>query len=189
MLKGAWPFWLSLAAVVVLLDFVTKYLVLHQLPYGTAVPISSFFRFVHLGNPGAAFGFLSDAGGWQRYALTVLAFAVSLWLTVMLVRGRPAALESLGFSLILGGAIGNAIDRLLHGHVIDFLDFHWASWHFPAFNGADIAISIGVVSLIVWALTDALRGSSICVTASCSSSQASKKFVKQRASYSELDGK
>jgi signal peptidase II len=113
--------------------------------------MSSFFNLVHYRNQGAAFGFLSDAGGWQRHLLVVVALGVSVWLTQILRRRLPP-IEALGYSLVLGGALGNMLDRVLRGSVVDYLDFHWRSSHWPAFNLADVAITLGVICILGSAL-------------------------------------
>ena len=110
-----------------------------------------FFNLVHFWNTGAAFSFLADAGGWQRYFFIVIALVVSIVLALIL-RKRRAKSEALGYSLILGGAVGNLIDRAFRGHVIDYLDFYWQSWHWPAFNLADIGIVGGAAMLILSSL-------------------------------------
>jgi signal peptidase II len=110
--------------------------------------VTDFFNLVHVLNPGAAFSFLAGAGGWQRWFFLAIALAVSAWLTWMLTRPRDKS-EALSFSLILGGALGNAYDRAARGQVIDYLDFHLAGWHWPAFNLADVAITVGAVLLVI----------------------------------------
>lgn len=146
-LLRAAPWWL-LAAVILLADFATKEIVRSQMPLGTSIPMTSFFNLVSVRNPGAAFSFLADAGGWQRYFFVTLALAVSVWLGWMLTQPQRR-LDAFGFSAILGGALGNAYDRLAHAAVTDFLDFHVSGWHWPAFNGADIAICAGAFAIIV----------------------------------------
>lgn len=141
--------WLALAAVVIAADFLTKAWVLTTFHLHESVAVTSFFNLVLVMNPGASFSFLADAGGWQKWFFIVLALGISGWL-VMLIRYHakekmmPAAL-----ALVLGGALGNVIDRLRFGAVVDFLDFHVAGWHWPAFNVADSAITVGVV-LLIW---------------------------------------
>ncbi|WP_159330328.1 signal peptidase II, partial [Klebsiella pneumoniae] len=116
--------------------------IIRTFAYGEQVEITPFFNLVHVLNPGAAFSFLANAGGWQRYFFITLGLAVSAWLGRMLCQQRPR-LEAMGYSLILGGALGNVADRVLRGQVVDFLDFHWRLAHWPAFNLADVAITIG----------------------------------------------
>lgn len=142
---------------VVIVDHATKWLIQAYLPYGSSIPVTGFFNLVHVWNTGAAFSFLADESGWQRYFFIALAIAVSAALAWMLRKPLPTA-EALAFSLIIGGALANAIDRLVRGHVVDFLDFHWRDWHWPAFNAADIALTFGA-ALIVAGLFFARRSS------------------------------
>ena len=141
--------WLGLALVIVLADQFTKVLVMGFYQHGAGTPVTSFFNLVRVHNSGAAFSFLSDASGWQRWfftALGVLAATLIIWL---LKSHGGQRLFSFALACILGGAIGNVLDRMLYGYVIDFLDFHWRHWHFPAFNVADSAITIGAACLIL----------------------------------------
>lgn len=143
----ALPWW-GLAFIVAAADFLTKHAVRLLWPEGTVIPVTEFFNLVSVRNPGAAFSILAQAGGWQRYFLSGLAVVVSavlMWMLMSPLRRR----EALGYALILGGAIGNAIDRLVYGEVTDFLDFHASGWHWPAFNGADIAIFLGAACMIL----------------------------------------
>ena len=126
--------------------------------YGEGVPLTSFFNLVRVHNLGAAFSFLSDAGGWQRGFFTGLGIVAALVMVWMLRSHAGQRLFCSAISFILGGAIGNVIDRLLHGYVVDFLDFHWAGWHFPAFNVADCAITVGAGLLILDELLRVRRG-------------------------------
>lgn len=144
---GIWP-WLAWSAAIVMLDQITKQWILEHYQYGDWTPVTSFFNIVRAHNTGAAFSFLSDAGGWQRWMFVGIG-AVATVLIVWQLRKHPGQ-KLFGFALasILGGAIGNVVDRLQHGYVVDFLDFYWGRWHFPAFNMADIAISVGAVCLI-----------------------------------------
>lgn len=143
----AMPWWL-LAIAVTLADFLTKEFVRTEWPLGTVIEVTPFFNFVSLRNSGAAFSFLADAGGWQRYFFVLLAVVVGAVLSWMLTSAQRR-LDAVGFSLILGGALGNAYDRLVHAAVTDFLDFHVKSWHWPAFNAADIAICLGAIAIVV----------------------------------------
>uniref|UniRef100_UPI003F4946C7 signal peptidase II n=1 Tax=Cupriavidus taiwanensis TaxID=164546 RepID=UPI003F4946C7 len=140
--------WYALAAAVLLGDQLAKTAISHLFGYGEQVGITPFFNLVHARNNGAAFSLLADAGVWARFGFTALALCISLWLIYQLRRGVPRW-EAVGYCLILGGALGNAADRLLRGAVVDFLDFHWRGVHWPAFNLADVAISVGAVCLIV----------------------------------------
>lgn len=148
--------WLGLALLVIVLDQITKTLIVDQFMLHETRPITSFFNLVRAHNSGAAFSFLASAAGWQRWFFTVLGLAASVFIVWMLRRHPEQTLFCIAISLILGGALGNVIDRVLHGHVVDFLDFHWSSLsplfpggHFPAFNVADSAITAGAVGLIV----------------------------------------
>ncbi len=148
-LTFGWRRWLVLAGVVIALDQITKAWVLTTLHVGESVMVTPFFNLVLLFNPGASFSFLADAGGWQRWFFIVLALAISVWLVTMLRRHGAERLMPLSLALILGGAIGNVIDRLRFGAVADFLHFHWDEHFFPAFNVADSCITVGVV-LMLW---------------------------------------
>lgn len=140
--------WYLVAVFAFIVDQFAKLAVVRTYAYGEQVYVTPFFNFVHVLNPGAAFSFLAGAGGWQRFFFITLGLAVSVWLIRMLKQRLPS-LEALGYSLILGGALGNVADRLLRGQVVDFLDFHWHGTHWPAFNLADAAIFAGAVCLIV----------------------------------------
>ncbi len=140
--------WLSLAVLV--LDQLTKWWAQAVLAPHEPVAVLPVFNLTLVFNTGAAFSFLSDAGGWQRYFFVVLAAVIALALVVWLLRLSPAErLLATALALVIGGALGNLIDRLWLGHVVDFLDFHWAGYHWPAFNLADSAISVGV-ALLLW---------------------------------------
>ncbi|MBK8336097.1 MAG: lipoprotein signal peptidase [Sterolibacteriaceae bacterium] len=141
--------WLGLSLLVIVLDQITKYAITHSMSFGQSVEITPFFDLVLVYNPGAAFSFLAHHDGWQRWLFTVLAIAVSGWLAVLLRRHCAERLLPLALALIIGGALGNVIDRMLLGAVIDFLYFHWGRHGFPAFNVADSAISVGV-ALMLW---------------------------------------
>ena len=141
--------WLALAAFVVLLDQVSKAWVLASFRYMESLVVTPFFNLVLVYNSGAAFSFLADAGGWQKWFFIVLALGISAWLLSLLRQHAGERLLPLALSLILGGAIGNVIDRLRFDAVVDFLDFHLAGYHWPAFNVADSAITVGVV-LMLW---------------------------------------
>jgi signal peptidase II len=141
--------WLGLAGAVILLDQATKLWVLGSFGLHERLVVTSFFNLVLVYNPGASFSFLADAGGWQRWFFVVLALAISIWLVVTIRRHAAERLLPLALALVLGGALGNVIDRLRFGAVVDFLDFHLAGWHWPAFNVADSAITVGVM-LLLW---------------------------------------
>ena len=141
--------WLALATGVVVLDQVSKAWVLGSLHPMERHIVTAFFNLVLVFNPGASFSFLADAGGWQKWFFVVLALGISLWLLGLLRRHAQERLLPAALSLILGGAIGNVIDRLRFDAVVDFLDFHLAGYHWPAFNVADSAITVGV-ALMLW---------------------------------------
>lgn len=141
--------WLWLSLLVVVLDQVSKQLIESSLMVYETVPVLPFFNLTLAYNEGAAFSFLSDQGGWQRWFFALVAAVVVLILTVWLTRLRGERLLAVALSLVIGGALGNLLDRLLFGYVIDFLDFFYRSSHWPAFNVADIAISLGVGLLFV----------------------------------------
>ncbi|WP_300334128.1 signal peptidase II [Accumulibacter sp.] len=141
--------WLWLAGIVIVLDQLSKWLVLARLQPGDSVYVAPFFNWVLTYNAGAAFSLLSDAGGWQRWFFTGLALAIALWIVGILPRHSGEFRLSLGLTLILGGALGNAIDRLRFGAVVDFIQWHVAGFYWPAFNVADSAITLGAL-LLVW---------------------------------------
>ena len=145
---SAWR-WFALALGVVVADQVTKALVLARFSLGERLELTGFFNMVLVYNKGAAFSFLSDAGGWQTPALVGFALAAIGIVGTFIVRSPGRTMLLAGLALILGGALGNLIDRLRFGQVVDFLDFHAAGWHWPAFNVADSAITIGAVVLIL----------------------------------------
>ena len=141
--------WLGIALVVVLLDQVTKIAMSERLLYGQSEPITTYFNLVMVYNKGAAFSFLSDQPGWQRYFFTGVSVIASVFILWMLKRNPDQRLFCWALTLILGGAIGNLIDRVAYGHVIDFLDFHVHGWHWPAFNVADSAITVGAILFVL----------------------------------------
>lgn len=141
--------WLGIALVIILLDQFTKVLILGNFQLGDSRFVTSFFNVVRVHNTGAAFSFLAGAGGWQRWFFVGLGALATIFIVVMLRKHGQQTLFATALSLILGGAIGNVIDRLLHGYVVDFIQVHWAGWYFPSFNIADSAISVGAV-LLIW---------------------------------------
>ena len=142
--------WLTLSLLVIGADQLTKIAAEAELQLHEAVPVMPFFNLMLAYNEGAAFSFLSDAGGWQRWLFSGLAIVISLVITFWLRRLSPAErLTGFGLALILGGAIGNLIDRLAYGHVIDFIQLYYDRWYWPAFNLADSAITVGVVLLLI----------------------------------------
>jgi len=148
--------WLALSLAIVLVDQLTKWLIIGNYRLGDSTYVTSFFNIVRAHNTGAAFSFLADAGGWQRWFFTgigVVAVGFMLWM----LKSHPGQkLFAFAVSSLMGGAVGNVVDRLLHGYVVDFLDFHW-QWlspmfrggHFPSFNLADAAITLGAICLIL----------------------------------------
>jgi signal peptidase II len=141
--------WLGLAFIILLADQFTKVLILGYYHLGDSTFITGFFNVVRVHNSGAAFSFLAGASGWQRWFFTVIGLLAALVILWLLRAHAGQRLFSFALACILGGAIGNVIDRVLHGYVVDFLDFHWRGWHFPAFNVADSAITIGAACLIL----------------------------------------
>ena len=154
--RGGLAVWLGLALLVIVIDQITKALIVGSFQLHDSHAVTSFFNIVRAHNTGAAFSFLAGAAGWQRWFFVVLGVAASVFIVWMLRKHPEQTLFCLAISLILGGAVGNVIDRLLHGYVVDFLDFHWSflsplfpGGHFPAFNVADSAITAGAIGLIV----------------------------------------
>ena len=145
---SVWP-WLGWALVILVADQVTKALILGRYQLGDSTTITSFFNIVRAHNTGAAFSFLAQAGGWQRWMFTGFGLLAALFILWQLRAHPGQKLFSFALASILGGAVGNVIDRLVHGYVVDFLDFHWAGSHFPAFNVADAGISVGAALLIL----------------------------------------
>ena len=155
--SGVW-LWLGVALLTLLLDQLTKIAVVGAFQLGEALPITSFFNLVRVHNPGAAFSFLADAGGWQRWFFTGLGLVAACVMVYLLRMHAGQTLFCLALSLLLGGAVGNVIDRLLYSHVIDFLDFYYGTWHFPAFNVADSSITAGAGLLILDELLRVRKG-------------------------------
>lgn len=151
--------WWALAFAIAGIDLMIKSAIHGGLPYGVSIPMTTFFNVVHDWNTGAAFGMLADAGGWQRYFLVAVAAAVSLVLLGALLT-RQHRLEALGMALLAGGALGNGIERAMRGYVVDYLDFYWRGTHWPAFNLADVSLSVGVaVIALAWFSTSGWRRS------------------------------
>ena len=145
--------WLLLSLVVILLDQLSKFWIAGAFHFGESSALLPFFNLVHAHNTGAAFSFLAGEAGWQRFFFIGIALAASALIVYLLKKHAAERWFCLALSLILGGALGNLIDRVRLGYVIDFLDFYYASWHFPAFNVADSAITVGAALLIL----DSLR--------------------------------
>ncbi len=141
--------WLGLALIILIVDQFTKVLILGAFHLGDSTRFTSFFNLVRAHNTGAAFSFLQGASGWQRWLFTGIGVAAAVFIVWLLRSHAAQKLFSFSLACILGGAIGNVVDRLLHGYVVDFLQFHWHGWYFPAFNVADSAITIGAVCLIL----------------------------------------
>ena len=142
--------WLWLAVLVLVLDLGTKALATAMLTYANPVPVLPSFNLTLLHNTGAAFSFLANADGWQRWFFVALALVVSVVLVTWLRKLKAnETWTAIAIVLILGGALGNVYDRVVHGYVVDFLHFYWQDWHFPAFNLADTAITIGAAMMIL----------------------------------------
>ncbi|MDO9215390.1 MAG: signal peptidase II [Methylococcales bacterium] len=142
--------WLGLSLVALVLDQASKLLVDSTMQLYQSIPLLPFFKLTYVHNTGAAFSFLSEAGGWQRWFFAGLALVISVVIAVWLSRlEKHETLLAVALSLILGGAVGNLIDRLAYGYVIDFLDVYYGTWHWPAFNIADSAITLGVVLMLL----------------------------------------
>ncbi len=145
--------WLGLALAIIVVDHLTKWWVSSTLDYQEAVPVLPFFSLVLVYNSGAAFSFLADAGGWQRWFFIAIGIVATVIIVRLLKQHAHDTRLAFALALVLGGAIGNVIDRVLLGHVVDFLHFHYRGYSFPAFNVADSAITVGA-TLLVW---DSLR--------------------------------
>lgn len=141
--------WLALALLILIVDQLTKVLVLGYYQLGDSTYVWPFFNIVRAHNTGAAFSFLASASGWQRWLFTGIGIVATLFILYLLRKHAGQKLFSFALACILGGAVGNVVDRLLHGYVVDFLQFHWAGWYFPAFNVADMGITIGATCLIL----------------------------------------
>jgi signal peptidase II len=146
--------WLGISLVVIVLDQLSKLAITSHFVYGESLAITSFFNLVLAHNTGAAFSFLSEAGGLQRWLFSLIAIVASVWIVWLLRKHQAEKLFALALALILGGALGNLIDRIAYGYVVDFLDFYAAGYHFAVFNVADSAITCGA-ALLIW---DGIRG-------------------------------
>ncbi len=151
--------WLSLTALVIAIDQLTKWLIVNDFALFEILPLGQFLDLTRLHNEGAAFSLLAQAGGWQRWFFvglgTLIGFMILYWLYTLPARGHPWL--TIGLALILGGDIGNIVDRVAHGYVVDFLHFHWGGAYFPAFNVADTAITSGAIMLVIDALMHTQR--------------------------------
>ena len=141
--------WLGMALLILIADQFTKILIVGSYRLGDSTFITSFFNIVRAHNTGAAFSFLAGASGWQRWLFTGIGVVATVFIVWMLRSHPGQKLFSFSLACILGGAIGNVVDRLLYGYVVDFLQLHWGGWYFPAFNIADSTITIGAVGLIL----------------------------------------
>ncbi|MGM3174473.1 signal peptidase II [Dickeya lacustris] len=142
--------WLWLAALVLVVDLGSKQWVMTHFQLGESLSLMPFFNFTYAHNYGAAFSFLADKGGWQRWLFAAIALAIIVALLAMMYRSSASQkLNNIAYSLIIGGAIGNLTDRLVHGYVIDFMDFFIGDWHYPTFNLADTAIVIGAMLIVL----------------------------------------
>jgi len=154
--------WLLVAVVVIVLDQLSKAAITSHFVHGESMAVTSFFNLVLAHNTGAAFSFLSDAGGIQRWIFTAIAVVASVWIVWLLRKHQAEKLFSFALAFILGGAIGNLSDRIAYGYVVDFLDFYWGNSHFAAFNLADSAITCGAALMIL----DSFKGKNNGTTAS-----------------------
>ena len=150
--------WLGWALLLLIADQFTKVLIMGYYQLGDSTTVTSFFNIVRVHNSGAAFSFLASAGGWQRWFFTIIGTGAALLMVWLLKKHAGQTLFAFAIASILGGAVGNVIDRVLYGYVVDFLDFHWRGWHFPAFNVADSAITVGAACLILDELLRVRRG-------------------------------
>jgi len=142
--------WLGIAGIVFLADQFTKALIMSNFQLGEArVVFVDYFNIVRVHNTGAAFSFMASAGGWQRWVFTAIGVLAAVFISVLLKSHASQKLFAFALACILGGALGNVIDRILYGYVVDFLDFFWRIWHFPAFNLADSAITLGAICLLL----------------------------------------
>ena len=141
--------WLGLSLLLLIADQFTKVMVLGYFRLGDSLRVTGFFNLVRVHNEGAAFSFLADASGWQRWFFTAVGVGAAIFILWMLKSHPGQRLFAFAMACILAGAIGNVIDRLVHGYVVDFLQFHYAGWYFPSFNIADSAITIGAASMIL----------------------------------------
>ena len=150
--------WLGLSVLVVVLDQLSKYWISSRFSYGESMYVLDIFNLVLVHNTGAAFSLLGDAGGMQRWLFSIIAIVASVWIVWLLHKHQHQKLFALALSMILGGALGNLIDRIAYGYVLDFLDFHWNTYHFAAFNLADSAITCGAFLLIIEAFMEKKHG-------------------------------
>ena len=156
-LAGMLP-WLGLALLIFLADQYTKTLILGYYQLGDSTTVTSFFNVVRVHNAGAAFSFLAHASGWQRWFFTAIGLGAAVFIVWMLRQHAGQRLFAFAMACLLGGAVGNVVDRLMHGYVVDFIQLHYAGWYFPAFNLADAAITAGALGMILDELLRVRRG-------------------------------
>lgn len=156
-LRGMLP-WLGLALLLFLVDQFTKVLILGAYALGDSTYVTSFFNIVRVHNPGAAFSFLASASGWQRWFFTALGIGAAIFIVWLLRSHSNQRLFAFSMACLLGGAVGNVVDRVLYGYVVDFVQLHYAGWAFPAFNVADAAITAGAIGMILDELLRVRRG-------------------------------
>ena len=156
-LRGMLP-WLGLALLLFLIDQFTKVLILGYYALGDSTYVTSFFNIVRVHNPGAAFSFLASASGWQRWFFTALGIGAAIFIVWLLRSHSSQRLFAFSMACLLGGAVGNVVDRVLYGYVVDFVQLHYAGWAFPAFNVADSAITAGAIGMILDELLRVRRG-------------------------------
>ena len=150
--------WLWLVVVVLIIDLGSKYLILQNFALGDTVPLFTSLNLHYARNYGAAFSFLADSGGWQRWFFSGIAIGICVVLTVLMYRSKATQkLNNIAYALIIGGALGNLFDRLWHGFVVDMIDFYVGDWHFATFNLADSAICIGAALIVLWLLSRVLE--------------------------------
>jgi signal peptidase II len=150
--------WLGLALLIFLADQYTKTLILGYYQLGDSTTVTSFFNVVRVHNAGAAFSFLAHASGWQRWFFTAIGLGAAVFIVWMLRQHAGQRLFAFAMACLLGGAVGNVVDRLMHGYVVDFIQLHYAGWYFPAFNLADAAITAGALGMILDELLRVRRG-------------------------------
>ncbi|XOD70193.1 MAG: signal peptidase II [Sodalis sp. (in: enterobacteria)] len=141
--------WLWLTLIVFLLDLGSKHWILKKFFLGESIPIIPFINFIYVINPGAAFSFLADREGWQRWMFSTIALLISMVLLVIMYRSKNRSISNVAYAMIIGGALGNLWDRIIYGVVIDFIDFNIKDYHWPAFNLADVGICIGAILIIL----------------------------------------
>lgn len=158
-LRGSYAFkiWMSLALLVVIIDQLTKAIALSSIPEGASKPALAFMNWVMVYNPGAAFSFLASSGGWQKWFFIAIGIIAALIMIVLIKRHSHQNIFAFSLSMIMGGAIGNVIDRFRYGAVVDFIDVFYQQYHWPAFNMADSAITLGTVLLVIDELRRATR--------------------------------